>query len=117
MKRVMTAMALLAVGGFVFFSADFGRATAGDKKADKVHMVGKDGLKIDSKITDDDKQFTYKVTLEGMDLELMLRHKSYKVKLDGGTKYKMTISAGDDEFDPLLVVFDDAGKILAYDDD
>ena len=113
MKRVMISLALLAACAFVLSIATAG----GDKKDEKVHTVGKDGLKIESKITDDDKKYEYKVTLEGQDLELPLRYKSYKVKLDGGTKYLMTVSAGDDDFDPLLVVFDKDGKILVYDDD
>ncbi|MBI3411873.1 MAG: hypothetical protein HY040_26375 [Planctomycetes bacterium] len=116
MKRVMTSLALLAVCAFVLGGAIAG----GDKKEEKTHTVGKDGLKIESKLTEDEKRFEYKIVLEGNELDESqrnMRHKSYKVKLDGGTKYIMTVSAGDDEFDSLLVVLDGTGKILVYDDD
>src|SRR5262249_39085342 len=116
-KRVMTALALLAICGLVLGIAALGSAAGGDKKDEKIHTVGKDGLKIDSKLTEDDVRHNYKVTLEGQDLDFDLRHKHYKVKLDGGKKYVMYVNAGDDEFDPLLVVLDSAGKILVYDDD
>src|SRR5262245_58876984 len=118
MKRVMTVVALLAICGLLFGINALGTAAGGgDKKDDKVHTVGQDGLKIDSKLTEDDVRHNYKVTLEGQDLDFDLRHKNYKVKLDGGKKYVMTVRAGDDEHDPLLVVLDSAGKIRVYDDD
>lgn len=80
-------------------------------------MVNNGGLKIAAKLTKDDKRQEYKLNLEGKNLKLKLRMKLYQVKLEEGTKYTMTVDAGDDTFDPVLVVLDDAGHILAYDDD
>src|SRR5262249_49504930 len=59
----------------------------------------------------------YKLNLDGNKLDLKLRMQAYQVKLEEGTKYVMTADAGDEIFDPLLVVLDGAGNILAYDDD
>src|SRR5262249_35665079 len=86
-------------------------------QGDKVHMVDNGGLKIAAKLTKDDKRQEYQLNLEGKDLKLKLRMKPYLVKLAEGTKYTMTVDAGDETFDPLLVVLDEAGHILAYDDD
>lgn len=81
-----------------------------------VHSVGKDGLKLEDKLADGDARHNYNVTLQGMALNLNLRMKTYQVRLGAG-KHVMEVKAGDEEFDPLLVVFDKSGEMLAYDDD
>ena len=90
---------------------------AGEKDKDKIHTVGKDGLTIESKIEEKDKSYDFKLNFDGMEVDLKLRAKRYLVKLETGVKYTMTMDTKDSEFDPLLVVQDDAGKILAFDDD
>ncbi len=112
MKRAIVMVpALLAMLGLLL-----GSAFAGEE-GKKVLSVGKDGLKVEGKIAENEKRYEYKITLEGKDLELKLRAIRYQVKLEADMKYTLTIDTTDADFDPLLVVQDDKGKILAYDDD
>ena len=111
MKQLLALLVMTACG------LSLGGLAAGEKDKDKVHTVGKQGLTIESKIAENDKSYDYKLNFDGMDVELKLRAKRYLVKLDAGAKYTMTMDTKDMEFDPLLVVQDNAGKILAFDDD
>lgn len=111
MKHLLALLVLTACG------ICLGGLPAGEKDKDKVHTVGKDGLTIEGKVAENDKSYDFKLNFDGMDIQLKLRAKRYLVKLDAGAKYTMTMNTKDTEFDPLLVVQDDAGKIHASDDD
>lgn len=112
MKWAMTgALLCLVICGLAM------QCAAGDRQDNKPLAVGKGGLKIDAAIGTGDKRHNYKVTLVGKQYELELRMKAYRVTLDADKKYFMTVEAEDEVFDPLLVVLDEVGKILAYDDD
>jgi hypothetical protein len=91
-------------------------AESSDDGKGEVLTVGKGGLKVEAKLAVDDKRHDYHVFLEGMDLNLNMRMKTYRVRLDKG-KHVLNVDAGDEEFDPLLAVFDETGKMIAYDDD
>ena len=111
MKQLLALLVMTASG------LCLGGLAAGEKQKDKVHSVGKEGLTIEGKIAENDKSYDFKLNFDGMDVDLKLRAKRYLVKLEAGAKYTMTMDTKDQEFDPLLVVQDDAGKILAFDDD
>ncbi|MBI3410998.1 MAG: hypothetical protein HY040_21915 [Planctomycetes bacterium] len=81
-----------------------------------VHAVSKDGLKLEDKLADGDTRHNYNVNLQGMALNMNLRMKTYQVRLGAG-KHLIEVKAGDEVFDPLLVVYDKSGEMLAYDDD
>ena len=94
---------------------------AGDdepKKSDKVQAVGKNGLKIDAKITDDDKKVEFSVDIGGKEITLpAMAAKVFSVKLEGNKKYTIRLDTDDDDLDPFLVVQDGAGKTVGFDDD
>jgi hypothetical protein len=85
-----------------------GRAYAQDGK---VQTVGKEGLKSEGTVEGADDR----VTVVLGDNKLRLPAKRYQLKLTGGTKYRLEMMS--DDFDSFLVVQDDGGKQLAFDDD
>jgi hypothetical protein len=95
----------------------FGMALALGGPADgggaKVNEVGKDGLKITGKVSEDDGKVGVKVG----DQEIPLLAKTYRVKLSAGKSYTITLKTDANDFDPFLVVQDKDGKQLAFDDD
>src|SRR5437660_1807105 len=85
-----------------------GRAYAQEGKA---QTVGADGLKIEGTVegTDD------RVTVVAGDNKVRLPAKRYQLKMTGGTKYRLDMVS--DDLDSFLVVQDQGGKQLAFDDD
>ncbi|GEM_PF-832942 len=77
----------------------------------KIHEVGKDGLKIDGKLTQDDPPL---VNVPVAELK-GAPHQVFHVKLHKGQHYIIDLVSKD--FDAFLVLEDAAGKRLAYDDD
>ncbi|MCI0377542.1 MAG: pre-peptidase C-terminal domain-containing protein [Gemmataceae bacterium] len=84
-------------------------ASAGDK----VLEVGKDGIKIDGKVSTDDT----KVTVRDGEKKATMPAKMFQVKMSGNMIYTIALNTDDNEFDPFLIVQDKDGKQLAYDDD
>ena len=96
MKCVMVLSGALGLG--LFLSPLPG--VAGEKKQDdKVHEVGKDGLTIKGKLTEEVKDVTY------------------KVKLEQGKTYVLHMHLGAPGNDAYLYLKDSQGKLLAEDDD
>jgi len=79
----------------------------------KVHTVGKDGLKIESKIDADDPKT--KVTEPNVNVTVELPAKTFQIKLTSGAKYRIDLIGPD--LDPVLAIQDNSGKQLAFDDD
>lgn len=79
----------------------------------KVHTVGKDGLKIESKIDADDPKT--KVTEPNVNVTVELPAKTFQIKLTSGAKYRIDLIGPD--LDPVLAIQDGTGKQLAFDDD
>jgi hypothetical protein len=90
-------------------------AASGEK--DKVHTVGKEGLKVDGKVTTDDPRVTFKLEFEGKELDLPMHSKLYRVKLQAGKQYTITLDAAQKTWDPFLVIQNPDGKTVAFDDD
>ena len=113
MKRIVaTALVVTLSLSFAW------RASAGeDEPKDKVQTIGKNGLKISGKVTDDDKKFDFELNFQGKDFTLPMQAKSYSVKLEAGKKYTITMDTDDDDFDPFLVLKDAGGKTVGFDDD
>jgi hypothetical protein len=100
----VTALALFG-GGPTLSAAD---------KADRVRIVGSRGLKIEGKIEEGDTKFKFVPTpFKANDAELP--GKMFLVKLGEGKKYKITMDSTD--LDSVVVLKDDAGKQLGWDDD
>jgi hypothetical protein len=89
---------------------------AGDAK-DKVQTIGKSGLKLEDKITDDDKHVAFTVDIGGKELQAKMQAKTFTVKMLAGKKYTLTMDTDDDNLDPFLVLQDPTGKTLGFDDD
>jgi hypothetical protein len=87
-----------------------GRAAA----QDKVHSVGKDGLKIEGSVEADDPKVKISINPNAK-LTIDLRAKTFLVKLSGGKSYQIDMVS--DVIDSFLVVQDDKGMQLAFDDD
>jgi len=85
-------------------------ARAGDPK---VHTVGKDGLKIESKIDADDPKI--KVTEPNVNVSVDLPAKTFLIKLTNGAKYRIDLIGPD--LDPVLAIQDNSNKQIAFDDD
>src|SRR5262245_20004912 len=112
-ERPMKTM--LALG--IALAAVFGLAmacSAGDQP--KVLEVGKD-LKVEAKISDDDRRFDFSIDFGGKSIDLKMQAKVYSVKLEAGRKYTITMDTDVDDFDPFLVVHDPKGNVVAFDDD
>src|SRR5262245_21912583 len=90
-------------------------ATAAQARAGgtKVHTVGKDGLKIESKIDADDPKT--KVTEPNVNVTVELPAKTFQIKLTSGAKYRIDLIGHD--LDPVLAIQDGTGKQIAFDDD
>ncbi|MFO0964133.1 MAG: tetratricopeptide repeat protein [Gemmataceae bacterium] len=73
---------------------------------EKIHVVGKDGLKIEGKIEKTDPPLA---ALKGAP------HKVFLVRLEAGQSYLFDLRSK--EFDTLLIVEATPGKVVAYDDD
>ncbi|MCI0639310.1 MAG: PPC domain-containing protein [Gemmataceae bacterium] len=99
----------LVLGAFGLTLALSNAASAGDK----VLEVGKDGIKIDGKVSADDT----KVNLKVGDKELPMPAKMFQVKMGAGKAYTITMNTNDADFDPFVIVHDKDGKQLAFDDD
>jgi len=97
------------VWGLVF-NLSVGRAAA----QDKVHSVGKDGLKIEGKVEADDAKVKISINPNAK-VTIDLPAKMYRIKLNGGKSYQLDMVS--DEIDSFLVVQDDKGMQLAFDDD
>jgi hypothetical protein len=83
-------------------------AQAGDEK---VHTVGKDGLKIEGKVEANDPKVKIVVGPKSGELPATL----HLVKLSAGKAYRVTMDS--DQIDSVLVVQNKDGKQLAWDDD
>ncbi len=83
------------------------------RAGDKVHVVGKDGLKIEGKIAAGDPKV--KVTEPDTNITVGLPAKTYQIKLKAGAKYRIDMIGP--EIDPVLAIQDDMGKQIAFDDD
>src|SRR5262249_31561083 len=114
MKMLVTASLIFGLG---LVSAWSGAAAGGDDPKDKVQTVGKGGLKIGAKITDNDKKFDFTIDLGGKEFQLPMQAKPYSVKLEANKRYTITLDTDDDDLDPFLVVQDAGGKTVAFDDD
>src|SRR5262245_18893710 len=114
MKMLVTASLIFGLG---LVNAWSGAAAGGDDPKDKVQTVGKGGLKIGAKITDNDKKFDFTIDLGGKEFQLPMQAKPYSVKLEANKRYVMTLDTDDDDLDPFLVVQDAGGKTVAFDDD
>jgi Bacterial pre-peptidase C-terminal domain len=101
-RRWMIALSLCAVMAV--------QARAGGAK---VHTVGKDGLKIESKIDADDPKI--KVTEPNVNVSVDLPAKTFLIKLTNGAKYRIDLIGPD--LDPVLAIQDGTGKQIAFDDD
>jgi hypothetical protein len=86
-------------------------AQPGAGKTGKVHIVGKGGLKLQGAVEETDKKVKVVVGEKMGDLPAKL----YLVKLEAGTKYRLEMRSP--EIDSFLVVQDQDGKQLAFDDD
>lgn len=75
------------------------------------YEVPKAGLKIDGEITDSDPKLKSKQVLREM------HGKTYVVSLVAGTRYAITLDKVKDGLDPFLILQDDQGNMLAFDDD
>jgi hypothetical protein len=82
---------------------------AGD---DKVLEVGKKGLAIANKVTDNDPAVTFVPV--PVQKDVAMPGKLFQVKLTGGKRYRIAMNST--EIDSLLVVKDAADKQLAWDD-
>jgi tetratricopeptide (TPR) repeat protein len=80
--------------------------------AEKIHELGKDGLKLEGRI--DAGEPKVKVAVDG-GKTLELPAKSFLVRLSGGKSYRVTMRSN--ELDSFLVIRDADGKQLDYDDD
>ncbi|GEM_PF-6170460 len=87
-----------------------GQTQAPPKDA-KIYEVGKDGLKIDGKLTKDEPPL---VNVPVAELK-GAPHQVFHVKLHKGQHYIIDLVSKD--FDAFLILLDAAGKRLAYDDD
>ena len=81
---------------------------------EKAHTVGKEGLKVDGKIEEADAKHKF-VPTPFKDSDVELPGKMHLVKVLAGKKYKVTMDSKD--LDSVLVVKDEAGKQVAWDDD
>lgn len=86
------------------------QARAGEEK---VHAVGKDGLKITGTIAANDPKV--KVNEPNLNISAELAAKVHLVKLQAGVKYRIDLEAP--KFDPVLAIQDEAGKQVAFNDD
>jgi CHAT domain-containing protein/Tfp pilus assembly protein PilF len=80
--------------------------------AERIYDLGKDGLKLERRIDAGDPKV--KVHVEG-DKSVELSAKSFLVRLAGGKSYRVTMESR--ELDSFLIVQDNDGKQLDYDDD
>ncbi|MFO0969370.1 MAG: tetratricopeptide repeat protein [Gemmataceae bacterium] len=71
-----------------------------------IHVVGKDGLKIEGKLNKTDPPLAI---LKGVP------HRAFLVRLEAGQSYVFDLKS--EEFDPFLIVQDLTGKVLGADDD
>jgi heme/copper-type cytochrome/quinol oxidase subunit 2 len=104
------AASLKGTGGYTLTVTPAGAGKENGGK-EKVHEVGKGGLKLTGKVARTDP----KVKVVAGEKMGMLPAKLYLVKLKAGTKYRIKMSS--DDFDAFLVLQDSAGKQLAFDDD
>ena len=79
---------------------------------DKVHAVGPDGLTIKGEVKDSSPKV--KVTVPGGG-EVDILAEPHSVKLEEGKNYVVTLNS--DSIDSFLIVQDDGGKQIAFDDD
>lgn len=86
---------------------------AASRAGDKIHVVGKDGLKIEGKIAAGDPKV--KVTEPNVNVSVDLPAKTFQIKLKGGAKYRIDLVGS--EIDPVLAIQDESGKQIAFDDD
>src|SRR5262245_41825868 len=99
MYRISSLAALFSVSATLCFAQD----APADPKA---HTVGKDGLSIEDQLTKDDPPL--KVLKNAP-------HKVFLIRLAKGTTYQIDLKSKD--FDSFLIVENDVGKPLAFDDD
>ena len=97
------------VWGLVF-ALGAGRAAA----QDKVHSVGKSGLKIEGSVEADDTKVKILLNPKAK-LGIDLPAKTYLVKLSAGQSYQIDMVS--DAIDSFLVIQDEKGMQLAFDDD
>jgi len=108
MKRSTSALLVLVM------SAWFSNSVL--QAQDKVHVVGKDGLKIEAQLSDMDPKIKIK-PIPNKDFSVDLPGKTFVVKLTGGSRYKIDLVSPDKQVDTVMVVQDSAGNQLAFDDD
>jgi len=83
------------------------------KMPEKVYSVGKDGLTIDAKISQDSPKVKFEPVGQGKEAQLPAIR--YLVKLSAGKKYQLTMDS--DDVDSVLIMKDSKGKQVAWDDD
>jgi primary-amine oxidase len=83
----------------------------------RIHVVGKQGLRIDGQIAKTDPRVRFKLKHEGKGFELGMHCKMFEVQLSPRKRYTITLNAAQKGLDPYLVVHDDQGRLLGFDDD
>src|SRR5690348_11647230 len=83
-------------------------------QAAKVHTVGKDGLKLEGAVDARDRPVEAVTDAKAL-RPLPLPAKEYRLRLKGGTPYRLDLVSG--EIDSFLIVQDQGGRQLALDDD
>lgn len=83
---------------------------------DKGQTVPKEGLNITGNIANEDPKVKVDLPPEGSK-GLEIPAKTYVVLLQPGKRYRIDLVSKDKELDPFLVLQDQGGKQLAYDDD
>ncbi len=83
-------------------------------QAARVHTVGKDGLKLEGAVDARDRPVEAVTDPKAL-RPLPLPAKEYRLRLKGGTPYRLDLVSG--EIDSFLIVQDQGGRQLALDDD
>ncbi len=104
------AVSLKGTGKFTLtITREGGGKEDGNEEAGR--PVGKEGLKITGELSEADKR----VTVEGNGKTARLPAKEYAVRLTGGGKYRLEMRSP--TLDSFLIIQDQGGKLLAFDDD
>jgi hypothetical protein len=106
---------LLLLGSLASLLSIPGSSSAGEP--DAIRTVGPGGLRIEGEIKPGDLSVFFKLSHEGKPLERDMVCKQYQVELTTGKRYTVAMDAARQGLDPYLVVKDEHGNVLAFDDD
>ncbi len=92
-------------------------AAADEPPKNNVHAIGPKGWQTDGAINTTDPLTKFKLNQDGTAIIQQMRNKMFEVKLIGGRRYTINMDSIKPGLDSYLVLQDEQGRFVAFDDD